>query len=59
MTKIQATNGEYVATASLDSMLMIWDAEAKKIFECAEQDIISTMNVGFDSFGISCHPIAP
>lgn len=56
MTKITATNGEYVATASLDSMLMVWDAEAKKTYECQEQAIITTMSVGYDSFGIFSQP---
>jgi WD40 repeat protein len=51
MTKITAPNGEFVATASLDGVLMIWDAEAKKTYECTEQATITTMNVAMDSFG--------
>lgn len=51
MTKISNSGIEYIATASLDSMLMIWDTDAQKIFECQEQDIISTMAVCNDISG--------
>lgn len=51
MTKISAPNGEFVATASLDGVLMIWDAAAKKTYECTEQATVTTMNVSVDSFG--------
>jgi hypothetical protein len=57
MAKVTAPNGEYVATASLDAMLMIWDSDAKKTHELLEQSIITTMNVGFDSFGNLISPL--
>ena len=57
MTMISFEGVNFIATASLDCMFMVWNSDNQKVFECLEQDVISTMSVSADLSGFITHSL--